>query len=106
RDREALGKALDGVQAVLHDAAAVGVGQSMYQIADYVDVNVMGTAILLEEVVSRRDQIRKVIVASSMSNYGEGRYRNASGELRSPPPRPISQLQQRQWEVLDQETGD
>jgi dTDP-L-rhamnose 4-epimerase len=106
RDREALGTALDGVEAVLHDAAAVGVGQSMYEIAAYVDANVMGTAILLEELISRRDQIRKVIVASSMSNYGEGRYRTPSGELRSPPPRPISQLRERRWEVLDPETGE
>ena len=106
RDRAALGKALDGVDAVLHDAAAVGVGQSMYQIADYVEANVVGTAVLLEEVVSRRDQFRKVVVASSMSNYGEGRYRTASGELRSPPPRPVSQLEARQWELLDPETGE
>jgi dTDP-L-rhamnose 4-epimerase len=106
RDREALGRALDGADAVLHDAAAVGVGQSMYEIAAYVDVNVMGTAILLEEVVARRDRIRKVVVASSMSNYGEGRYRTASGELRSPPPRAVSQLEAREWELLDPETGE
>ena len=63
-DREALGRALEGVEVVLHNAAAVGVGQSMYEIADYVGANVMGTAVLLEELIARRDRIRKVIVAS------------------------------------------
>jgi dTDP-L-rhamnose 4-epimerase len=62
--------------------------------------------VLLEELVSRRDAIRKVVVASSMSNYGEGRYRTASGELRAPPPRPLSQLTERRWELLDPETGE
>ena len=106
RDRQALARALDGVEVVLHDAAAVGVGQSMYEIAAYVEANVVGTAVLLEELIGRRDQIRKVVVASSMSNYGEGRYRTAGGELRAPPPRPITQLESRQWEVLDPESGE
>jgi dTDP-L-rhamnose 4-epimerase len=105
-DREVLGRALDGIEVVLHNAAAVGVGQSMYEIADYVQANVMGTAVLLEELISRRDQIGKVVVASSMSNYGEGRYRTSDGELRAPPPRPVSQLDAREWEVLDSETGE
>ena len=105
-DREALGRALEDVEVVLHNAAAVGVGQSMYEIADYVAANVLGTAMLLEEVVARRDRIRKVVVASSMSNYGEGRYRTSAGELRAPPPRPIAQLDARQWELLDPDTGE
>jgi dTDP-L-rhamnose 4-epimerase len=106
RDRKALDRALKGVEVVLHDAAAVGVGQSMYEIAAYVEANVLGTAVLLEELIARRDQIRKVVVASSMSNYGEGRYRTASGELRAPPPRPISQLEKREWELVDPATGE
>jgi dTDP-L-rhamnose 4-epimerase len=106
RDRGALGRALDGVEVVLHDAAAVGVGQSMYEIAAYIEANVVGTAILLEELIPIRDRIRKVVVASSMSNYGEGRYRTKGGELRAPAPRPVSQLEARQWEVLDPESGE
>ena len=105
RDREALGRALDGAEVVLHNAAAVGVGQSMYEIADYVEANVLGTAVLLEELIAIRDRIRKVVVASSMSNYGEGRYRTAAGELRAPSPRPLQQLSERRWEVLDPDTG-
>src|SRR5436190_693461 len=100
-DREALGSALDGMEVVLHNAAAVGVGQSMYEIVDYVRANVLGTAVLLEELVARRDRIATVVVASSMSNYGEGRYTTADGGLRAPPPRPVSQLDEREWEVLD-----
>lgn len=67
-------KALDGVSEVVHLAAVVGVGQSMYEIARYCRANVMGTAYLLEALISRRDQIRKLVVASSMSIYGEGAY--------------------------------
>jgi dTDP-L-rhamnose 4-epimerase len=106
RDREALARALDGVDVVLHNGAAVGVGQSMYEIADYVEANVLGTAVLLEELIARRDRIRKVVVASSMSNYGEGRYRTASGELRAPPPRSTAQLESREWELRDPGTGE
>jgi dTDP-L-rhamnose 4-epimerase len=106
RDREVLAKALDGIEAVFHDAAAVGVGQSMYEIADYVGANVLGTAILLEELIDRRDQVGKVVVASSMSNYGEGRYRTAAGGLRAPHPRPTAQLDARDWELRDPKTGE
>jgi len=105
RDREAVAEALDGVDAVFHQAAAVGVGQSMYEIAAYCDVNVVGTAILLEEVVKVRDRVRKVVVASSMSNYGEGRYRRESGEPVQPGLRPLAQFEAGQWELIDDETG-
>ena len=68
--------ALEGVDAVVHFAAAVGVGQSMYEIERYTSVNTIGAAVVLEEVVERRAAIRKLVVASSMSIYGEGEYRN------------------------------
>src|SRR5438045_7934869 len=55
RDRQVLGRALKGVDVVLHNASAVGVGQSMYEIADYVEANVVGTAVLLEELIAIRD---------------------------------------------------
>ena len=76
RDRDAVGRALDGVDAVVHLAAAVGVGQSMYEIERYVSVNALGCAVLLEEVVARRHQVCKLVVASSMSIYGEGQHRD------------------------------
>src|SRR5262249_15100427 len=76
RDHGAVARALDDVDAVYHLAAAVGVGQSMYEIERYTSVNSIGAAVVLEEVLGRRDTIRKLIVASSMSIYGEGQYRN------------------------------
>jgi dTDP-L-rhamnose 4-epimerase len=95
RDRAALARALDGVEAVFHQAAAVGVAQSMYQIERYVAANSVGTAVLLEELVERRDRIRKLVVASSMSLYGEGAYRDADGRQVFPAPRRTAQLEAR-----------
>lgn len=77
-DPEALDEALDGVHAVIHLAARVGVGQSMYEIVDYTRANDLGTARLAEALVGR--PIRKLVVASSMSVYGEGLYRDTRGE--------------------------
>lgn len=73
-DVEAVREALVGVDAVVHLAAHVGVGESMYQPADYVRNNTYGTAVLLDEIIAKRDQIKKLVVASSMSVYGEGDY--------------------------------
>jgi len=72
RDRDAVVRALDGVDQVVHLAARVGVGQSMYEIAEYTSVNCEGTAVLLEAMMDR--SIQKLLVASSMSVYGEVRY--------------------------------
>jgi len=74
RDREALRQALQGVEVVFHEAAAVGVGQSMYEVSRYMEVNTLGTAHLLDVIVNERLPLRKLIVASSMSIYGEGAY--------------------------------
>jgi dTDP-L-rhamnose 4-epimerase len=73
-DARAVSQALDGIEVVYHQAAEVGVGQSMYEIVRYVKANVLGTAVLLEEMINRRDKFRKLVVASSMSIYGEGAY--------------------------------
>lgn len=101
RDREAVAKALEGVEAVFHHAAAVGVGQSMYEIERYVSMNTLGAAVLLEGVVERRAAIRKIVVASSMSVYGEGAYRDERGQIVSPKPRALAQLEKHAWEVED-----
>ncbi|MGZ4289077.1 MAG: NAD-dependent epimerase/dehydratase family protein [Gaiellaceae bacterium] len=105
RDHPAVARALDGVDAVYHLAAAVGVGQSMYEIERYTSVNAIGAAVVLEEVVERRAAIGKLVVASSMSIYGEGQYRNPrSGESGiAPGLRPESQLAAKQWELLDED---
>jgi dTDP-L-rhamnose 4-epimerase len=102
RDRDAVRRALEDVDAVVHFAAAVGVGQSMYEIERYTSVNAIGAAVVLEEVVERRDAIYKLLVASSMSIYGEGQYRNprtGEGGL-APWLRPESQLAEQEWEVF------
>jgi dTDP-L-rhamnose 4-epimerase len=99
RDRSVVDRALAGVDAVFHLAAAVGVGQSMYQIADYTSTNVVGTATLLEALVAR--PVDRLIVASSMSIYGEGLYRDAGGHLVSDAERTIDQLVDAEWDPID-----
>jgi dTDP-L-rhamnose 4-epimerase len=107
RDHEAVARALEDVDAVYHLAAAVGVGQSMYEIERYTSVNAIGAAVVLEEVVQRRAAIGKLVVASSMSIYGEGQYRNPrSGEAGiAPGLRPESQLAAKQWELQADDGG-
>jgi dTDP-L-rhamnose 4-epimerase len=107
RDHEAVGRALDGIDTVVHFAAAVGVGQSMYEIERYTSINAIGAAVVLEEAVARRDGIRKLLVASSMSIYGEGQYRNPrTGESGiAPGIRPESQLAAKRWEVVADDGG-
>lgn len=101
RDPDAVGRALSGVEVVFHLAAIVGVGQSMYEMSRYVSANSLGAAVLLEQVVARRDRIRKMLVASSMSIYGEGAYRSAGGEVVHPTLRSEGDLQARRFEIED-----
>ena len=91
-------KALAGMDIVYHLAAEVGVGQSMYEIVRYMDVNTMGTAILLEILSRGNHSIQKVIVASSMSIYGEGPYQAPDGQVLYPMLRDEARLRQGQWE--------
>jgi dTDP-L-rhamnose 4-epimerase len=79
RDTDAVRKALKGIDGIVHLAAEVGVGQSMYAIERYVSANDVGTAVLLQ-VLSEKP-VRRIVVASSMSIYGEGLYRDGSGKL-------------------------
>lgn len=101
-DRAAVAEALEGVDVVFHEAALVGVGQSMYDIERYTRTNALGCAVLLDVLVNRyRDRVRKVVVASSMSIYGEGAYRDpATGEMVFPGRRPDEQMRARRWDVL------
>jgi dTDP-L-rhamnose 4-epimerase len=99
RDTAAVRRALDGVAAVYHLAAMVGVGQSMYEIARYTDVNNVGTAVLLEALIEH--PVERLVVASSMSLYGEGLYRAPDGSLRAAVERDLAQLRAADWEVHD-----
>ena len=99
RDIETWRESLRGCQAVYHLAAEVGVGQSMYEIVDYMSANTMGTSNLLQLLTSDRGQVQKVVVASSMSIYGEGAYECTNCGPVVPEIRSSRQLQQRQWEL-------
>jgi dTDP-L-rhamnose 4-epimerase len=96
RDSAALRRALSGVDGVFHFAASVGVGQSMYEIAHYTSTNNVGTAVLLQELSAR--PVQKLVVASSMSLYGEGLYRNADGQLVETSERTRDQLRRAEWD--------
>ena len=100
RDRDAVMKALVGVDQVVHLAAEVGVGQSMYEISRYVDANTSGTGVLMDAIVNGGHQISKIVVASSMSIYGEGAYSCEEHGRAAPRLRTEEQLRQRQWEPV------
>jgi dTDP-L-rhamnose 4-epimerase len=100
-DRDVLCRALQGVDAVYHFAAAVGVGQSMYEVAHYTRVNNLGTAVLLEALIAK--PVERLVVASSMSLYGEGLYRGAGGQLRMAGERSLDQLKRGDWELHDED---
>jgi dTDP-L-rhamnose 4-epimerase len=97
RDPRDVWRALDGVDAVFHFAATVGVGQSMYEIAQYTGANGLGTAVLLEALAKR--SVERLVVASSMSIYGEGLYQDLAGATVDGVERTLDQLKRRDWEV-------
>jgi dTDP-L-rhamnose 4-epimerase len=103
RDAEIVARALEGVDGVFHLAAEVGVGQSMYEIARYVGGNDLGTAVLLEGLI--KHPVRRIVVASSMSVYGEGLYTSANGRRVSDARRQQSRIRSGQWDLMD-EDGD
>ena len=93
-------RALEDVEAVVHLAAAVGVGQSMYEIERYVRINTYATATFLERLVTRSPRPNRLVVASSMSIYGEGEYRCPEHGSVAPGLRSEEQLLARQWECV------
>jgi dTDP-L-rhamnose 4-epimerase len=99
RDAAAVQRALDGVDAVVHLAAVVGVGQSMYEITRYSDVNCLGTTVLLERLMAH--PVERLVVASSMSLYGEGLYRSSDGTIHGAAERRLGALKRGDWEPRD-----
>lgn len=100
RDPNRLREVLGGVDVIYHFAATVGVGQSMYEIARYMSVNTQGTAELLQALLDAKLTPEKLIVASSMSIYGEGRYVCSDcGQPAAPPVRSVAQLRSGQWDL-------
>lgn len=100
RDKESLKSAVIDADIIFHQAAMVGVGQSMYQIERYVDVNTLGTAKLLEILANEEHDVKKLIVASSMSIYGEGAYKCEDCGVVYPSMRSEDQMKSRQWEMV------
>jgi len=98
RDQSVWRKALENIQIVYHLAAEVGVGQSMYEITRYMASNTMGTANLLEILAHHKHSVQKLVVASSMSVYGEGMYHTPDGEVVFPSLRPHENLANRKWD--------
>jgi dTDP-L-rhamnose 4-epimerase len=98
RDRAVFEPLVLASQAVVHFGAAVSIGQSMYQVDRYVDVNTRGTALLLDILVNTKHKVEKVIVASSIGVYGEGAYTCATHGAVAPTIRPEEQLAARDWE--------
>src|SRR5581483_7726219 len=101
RDSNAVERSLRNIDAVYHLAARVGVGNSMYEIAEYTSVNNVGTAVLLEALI--KSKVERVVVASSMSIYGEGLYRNEAGKTYHNIERSLDQLRRHEWEPRGEE---
>jgi dTDP-L-rhamnose 4-epimerase len=99
RDPDAVRRAIKGADAVVHFAARVGVGQSMYELVEYSAANTVGTAVLLEAILDQ--PVQKLLVASSMSVYGEGAYETVDGERRMAERTP-AQLDRGLWDLFDE----
>jgi dTDP-L-rhamnose 4-epimerase len=106
RDRAAFEPLVLASDAVVHFGAAVSVGQSMYQVDRYVDVNTRGTALLLDILVNAKHHVQKVLVASSIGVYGEGAYRCRTHGVVAPTIRPEAQLAARDWEQRCPQCGE
>lgn len=105
-DEDKFYSAVQDVDVLFHEAAAVGVGQSMYQIRKYTEQNSVGGAAILDVITSRKNRLKKVIVASSMSIYGEGKYACKRCGDTSPELRPESQLKNEKWEPVCPKCGE
>jgi dTDP-L-rhamnose 4-epimerase len=99
RDKDKLKKSLKNIEIVFHQASQVGVGQSMYEIEKYVSHNCLGTAVLLDLLINTNHKVQKLIVASSMSIYGEGAYNCKKCGKVYPSLRKEIQLKKRKWEM-------
>ena len=99
RDEKVIDQVLDGVDVVFHEAASVGIGQSMYQVKKYVDVNSLGTAKLLQTITEKNFNVKKIIFASSVTVYGEGSYECSKCGVVHPGMRDKQQLKNKQWNM-------
>lgn len=109
-DDIALNKALANVDCVIHLAAETGTGQSMYQMSRYTEVNVLGTAKILDAITNNTTlRVKKIVLASSRSVYGEGAYRCekcSPTERQYPKARSAEQLRMHKWEPICQRCSE
>lgn len=103
---EAWQHAIAGQDAIVHLAAETGTGQSMYESDRYVQVNVSGTALMLDALGKLPNKVSKVIVSSSRAVIGEGAYRDASGRIVFPPSRRDRDLSQGRFGLYCETTGE
>jgi dTDP-L-rhamnose 4-epimerase len=106
RDRATVDRVLRDVTVVFHQAGMVGNGQSMYDVRRYVEVNAVGTATLLEAMLARRDQFRRLVVASSMVVYGDGAYHCPVHDRVAGVVRPLERLRRGAWEPICSRCGE
>jgi dTDP-L-rhamnose 4-epimerase len=106
RDYEALKGAMKSAEAIFHQAAMVGVGQSMFQVRKYVEINSVGTANVLDILANEPHSVQKLIVASSMSIYGEGLYKTKDGRIVEAEERSEADLASKRWECYDPKTRE
>lgn len=99
RNRTSLLKAIDGIDAIYHLAASVGVAQSNYEIKKYVDTNTGGTANLLDILVNEKHKVKKLVTISSMTGFGEGNYQCIKCGIVRPPLRQEKQLKIKDWNI-------
>ncbi|MEW6606604.1 MAG: NAD-dependent epimerase/dehydratase family protein [bacterium] len=99
RNRDQVKKAISDIEVIFHEAAVVGVAQSMYEVERYIHSNTYGTAVLWDVLINEPNKVKKVIVASSMSIYGEGEYRCNKCGIVYPKLRGIERLKAHKWEI-------
>ena len=107
RDYDSVKKCLleERIEVIFHEAAVVGVAQSMYEVRRYVEVNSLGAANILDVLANNKHRVQKLVVASSMSIYGEGKYRCDTHGVVFPRVRPDHQLFDREYELKCSECG-
>ena len=105
RNRKDIEKAIEGQDAVIHLAAETGTGQSMYEIEKYANVNISGTALLLDVLVNQEHSVKKFILASSRAVYGEGKYINSKSEFVYPENRNWDEMRKRNFQMSDEKGG-
>lgn len=105
-DYDSFKEVLQRVDGVYHFAGAVGVGQSQYQIKHYVEVNTLGTAKMLDILVNYKHKVQKMMVAASMSSYGEGNYLSEKNGIVRPPLRTEEQMARKEWELFCPISGE